>query len=220
VCITVFDESNDFRLEGERGQYNVYRDGKLLGDFKLQIPGRHNALNACAALVAGLEAGFAFATCSRGLAQFEGVDRRFQHKGVVGGVDVYDDYGHHPTEVRAVLQAFREKYPERRLITVFQPHRYSRTQICWNDFTECFDGTDLLYVCDIYAAGEKPIDGISTERLCSEIKGVKAQHLKGSANENGSDERAATLKSVLKSGDIVVTLGAGDVWKLGMKLLK
>lgn len=222
-----FNAGNDFRLEGERGQYKVFRDEKELGSFSLQVPGRHNALNACAALVAGLEAGFAFATCSRGLSQFAGVDRRFQHKGTINGklgsgevrgVDVYDDYGHHPTEVRAVLQAFREKFPDRRLITVFQPHRYSRTQLCWNDFTECFKGTDLLYVCDIYAAGEKPIDGITTERLCSEIKGVKAQLLPGAAAADGGDVRVATLKSILKTGDIIVTLGAGDVWKIGMAL--
>lgn len=214
-----FDEGNDVRLEGERGTYRVHRDGKMLGEFKMQVPGKHNALNACAALVAGLEAGFAFATCARGLEQFAGVDRRFQHKGVAGGVDIYDDYGHHPTEVKAVLQAFREKFPNRRLVTVFQPHRYSRTQLCWNDFTECFKNTDLLYICDIYAAGEKPIDGISTERLCAEIKNTKANHLTGDGPGEFA-KRTATIKGAIKSGDIVVTLGAGDIWKLGMELLK
>ncbi len=219
-----FDAANDIRLEGEKGSYAVYREGKLLGDFKMQVPGKHNALNACAALAAGLEAGFAFATCSRGLAQFEGVDRRFQHKGSHAGVDVYDDYGHHPTEVRAVLEAFREKYPDRRLVTVFQPHRYSRTQLCWADFTECFKNTDLLYICDIYAAGEKPIAGITTEKLCAEIKNAKAVHLKGDAVANGKaasyTDRAAVIAQAMRSGDVVVTLGAGDVWKLGMELLK
>ncbi len=213
-----FDQANDIRLEGEKGSYAVYREGKLIGDFKMQVPGKHNALNACAALVAGLEAGFAFSTCARGLAQFEGVDRRFQHKGSItkgagSAVEVYDDYGHHPTEVRAVLQAFREKYPDRRLITVFQPHRYSRTQLCWDDFTTCFENTDLLYICDIYAAGEKPIAGITTEALCAAIKNAKAVHLSGS-------DRAAILKEAIKPGDVVVTLGAGDVWKLGIELLK
>lgn len=231
-----FDQANDLRLEGEKGSYAVYSEGKLLGDFKMQVPGRHNALNACAALASGLEAGFAFATCARGLAQFEGVDRRFQHKGTIkksgagassagaSDIDIYDDYGHHPTEVRAVLQAFREKFPDRRLVTVFQPHRYSRTQLCWSDFTECFKNTDLLYICDIYAAGEKPIAGITTENLCAEIKNAQAVHLKGDSAVDGKaigcTERAGIIAKAMKSGDIVVTLGAGDVWKLGMELLK
>lgn len=259
-----FDPSSDLRLEGEKGSYSIYREGKLLGDFKLQVPGKHNALNACAALAAGLEAGFAFATCARGLSQFGGVDRRFQYKGsllatpegftlakvvesdgsgdksIAASIDgsknrstdrlankddiqIYDDYGHHPTEVRAVLQAFREKFPDRRLITVFQPHRYSRTQLCWNDFTECFENSDLVYICDIYAAGEKPIAGITTESLCAAIKNAKAIHLKGDLGPDGKStgylERAAIIRQSLKSGDIVVTLGAGDIWKLGMELL-
>ncbi|HVK60198.1 MAG TPA: UDP-N-acetylmuramate--L-alanine ligase, partial [Bdellovibrionales bacterium] len=163
-----FEPHNDLRLEGSKGEYDVYRFGEKLGHVSLGIPGKHNALNAAAALAAGLEAGFSFAVCAEGLAGFRGVDRRFQHKGVRNGVDVFDDYGHHPTEVQAVLNAFKEKYPGRRLVTVFQPHRYSRTHLVWDQFVNCFADAGDLYLCDIYAAGEDPIANVSSERMVRE----------------------------------------------------
>jgi UDP-N-acetylmuramate--alanine ligase len=212
-----FNQDNDLRLEGARGSYTVYRDGAKLGEFQLQLPGRHNALNAAAALASGLEAGFPFAVCAEGLQQFAGVDRRFQHKGVIDGIEVYDDYGHHPTEVQAVLLAFKEKFPDRRIVTVFQPHRYSRTLLCWDQFLTCFKEAGHVFICDIYAAGEDPLANISSERLTSEIKaagGAKnIEHLPSSV------DRLARLKAELKSGDVLVTLGAGDVYKLGMQVL-
>lgn len=212
-----FGEGNDLRIEGSNGTYEVHRDGQHLGRFQLQVPGRHNALNATAALAAGLEAGIPFSVCAEGLGTYGGVDRRFQFKGASGGIDVYDDYGHHPTEVQAVLLAFREKFPGRRLVTVFQPHRYSRTLLCWDQFLTCFKDTDQLFVCDVYAAGEDPIANISAERMVREVKeigGLQAvEHLR-----NGTD-RLARLKEFLKPGDVLVTLGAGDVWKLGMQVL-
>lgn len=235
-----FNPGNDLRIEGSHGEYSIFRAGDVasagasmsanastgvvpgaeerLGQFRLQVPGRHNALNATAALAAGLEAGLPFSVCADGLAAFAGVDRRFQHKGTVaGGIDVYDDYGHHPTEVQAVLLAFREKYPDRRLITVFQPHRYSRTLLCWDQFLTCFKDADQLFVCDIYAAGEDPIANITSERLVKEIRDAGAvQHIELLPH---SVDRVATLRSILKPGDVLVTLGAGDVWKLGMKLI-
>jgi UDP-N-acetylmuramate--alanine ligase len=212
-----FDEGNDLRLEGSKGRYSVFRDGAKLGEFRLNLPGRHNALNAAAALAAGLEAGFPFSVCADGLEAFAGVDRRFQHKGNVDGIEVYDDYGHHPTEVTAVLAAFREKYPDRRVVTVFQPHRYSRTLLCWEQFVTCFKNTDQLFVCDIYAAGEDPIANISSERLVREI--MASGTVKGAELLPNATDRLARLKSELKKGDVLVTLGAGDVWKLGMQLL-
>lgn len=212
-----FNVGNDLRIQGSNGTYEVYRDGEHLGKFQLQVPGRHNALNATAALAAGLEAGIPFSVCADGLATYGGVDRRFQFKGAIGGVDVYDDYGHHPTEVQAVLQAFREKFPDRRLVTVFQPHRYSRTLLCWDQFLHCFKGADHLFVCDVYAAGEDPIANISSDRLVREIQdagGAKAVELLPSASD-----RLAKLRSFIQPGDVLVTLGAGDVWKLGMQVL-
>jgi UDP-N-acetylmuramate--alanine ligase len=209
-----FGGENDLRLAGEKGHYEVYQKSVRLGAFALQVPGRHNALNALVAIAAGLEAGFSFETCAEGLKSFAGVDRRFQFKGQIkNSIDVYDDYGHHPTEVRAVLQAFREKYPTRRLVTVFQPHRYSRTLLCWNQFSDCFAQSDELFICDIYPAGELPIANISAERLVSENQHANARHL-----ANGP-ERVSILKSFLQPGDVLVTLGAGDVWKIGLELM-
>jgi UDP-N-acetylmuramate--alanine ligase len=208
-----FGKHNDLRLEGEKSEYSVFRGDVKLGSFKLRLPGRHNALNAVAAFAAGLEAGFSFDVCKRGLEAFAGVDRRFQFKGTANGVEVYDDYGHHPTEIEAVLSAFREKYPDRRIVAAFQPHRYSRTQLCWAQFIKCFDGADCVLITDIYAAGEKPIDGITTENLLKELKHKKASKLAG------GEARLPQVLSELKTGDVLVTLGAGDIWKLGQAIL-
>lgn len=214
-----FDEKNDILLQGEKGHYSLYRrDDKtgaktLMGEFSLKVPGRHNALNATAAIMAGLHAGVDFATCARGLQRYEGVDRRFHFKGEKNGIRIYDDYGHHPTEVRAVLQAFREKYPANRLVVFFQPHRYSRTQHCWQDFTTCFNQADELLVTDIYPAGEAPIPGIHSEKLVGDIKHQKAEYF--IRDPEASDK----IRKRLQSGDIFITLGAGDGWKLGLEVL-
>jgi len=215
-----FGADNDLRLEGSKGEYDVYRGTELLGHFTLGIPGRHNALNACAALAAGLEAGIPFSVCAEGLEQFRGVDRRFQLKGSAGSVDIYDDYGHHPTEVAAVLSAFKEKYPSRRLVTVFQPHRYSRTHLVWDQFVSCFGATDKLFVCDIYAAGEQPLKNVSGERLASEVLASGPSAPASVEHLSSSIDRVNRVVSELRNGDILVTLGAGDVWKLGMSVLE
>lgn len=212
-----FGSHNDLILEGEKGIYKLYKNEKgtkeLLGDFKLHVPGRHNALNAAAAIAAALAAGISFEDCQKGLALFAGVDRRFHFKGESKGIKVYDDYGHHPTEVRAVLQAFREKFPENRLVVFFQPHRYSRTEHCWHDFTTCFNEADVLLMTDIYPAGESAIPGVTTERLLEDMKHDHANYFK---RDQSSSEK---IKSQLKPGDVFITLGAGDGWKLGLEVL-
>lgn len=209
-----FDEKNDYRIEGGRGKYTLFQKEKRIGDFEVKVPGKHNALNATAALLAGLTAGIPFAICQKGLMNFQGVDRRFQLKGETNGITVYDDYGHHPTEVRATLQGFRERFPDRRVVALFQPHRYSRTQLCWHDFTTCFAQADHVILTDIYAAGEKPIDGITSERMLVELKhGSKTFHAK-------DDALLAAVVQQLKAGDVLVTLGAGDIWKTGMAVLE
>lgn len=208
-----FDEDNDFCLVGEKGRYKVLKDKKEIGSFSMSLPGRHNALNALASIIASMEAGIAFEDCAEALSSFLGVDRRFQLKGEAKGIRIYDDYGHHPTEVRAVLSAFREKFPNKRVVALFQPHRYSRTKVCWNDFCAAFDQANEVLVMDIYAAGEAPVSGITGERLVSEIKGTKATYVGDSA------KAVSAAVQNLKEGDIFVTLGAGDVWKSGMKVL-
>ncbi|MES2854634.1 MAG: UDP-N-acetylmuramate--L-alanine ligase, partial [Bdellovibrionota bacterium] len=214
-----FEKHNDLRLEGSKGEYDVYRAGDKIGSISLGMPGKHNALNAAAALAAGLEAGFPFAVCAEGLTNFQGVDRRFQHKGVKNGVDVYDDYGHHPTEVQAVLNAFKEKFPDRRLVTVFQPHRYSRTHLCWDQFVNCFADAGDLFVCEIYAAGEDPIANVSSDRMVREIK-TNGHSPRTASLMPAAPDRLAKIDSILKPGDILLTLGAGDIWKLGMQYLE
>ena len=209
-----FDEANDYRIQGEKGSYKLTHQGKTVGTFDLNIPGRHNALNASAAIVVALEAGISFENCQKGLQAYKGVDRRFQFKGEKKNIKVYDDYGHHPTEVKATLAAFREKFPTSRIVVYFQPHRYSRTQSCWYEFTQCFSNCDQLYITDIYPAGEAPIEGIHSEKLVLEIKHAGKFYLKKSA------EMADQIAAQLKDGDVFVTLGAGDGWKLGLEILE
>lgn len=208
-----FERHNDLQLQGEKSRYEVISKGKLLGRFDLNLPGRHNALNAAAAVAVGLEVGLSFQVCAAGLSSFVGVDRRFHWKGEARGVKVYDDYGHHPTEIAAVLQAFREKFPDNKVKVLFQPHRYTRTQTSWNEFLKCFDLADEVYVTDIYAAGEKPIPEISSERLTAEMKHSNVKYVGPGKFALGK------IQSELKQGDVLVTLGAGDIWKVGMEFL-
>jgi UDP-N-acetylmuramate--alanine ligase len=214
-----FGKDNDLRIEGEKSVYQVFRENVHLGQMNLQVAGRHNALNAAAAVAVGLEAGLPFAICASGIESFAGVDRRFQFKGQLGGIDVYDDYAHHPTEVEAVLLAFREKFPGRRLVTIFQPHRFSRTKICWDQLRKSFRETDRLSVCDIYPAGEDAMAGITSDRLVKEMN-VQARLGAEVVYLPNSIDRLATIMRQLKSGDILITLGAGDVYKLGMQFLE
>ncbi len=213
-----FGPQNDYVIEGEKGVYQLFKKSesskKLLGNFNLNIPGRHNALNAAASIGAGLAAGITFEQCAHGLKNFEGVDRRFHYKGEASQIKVYDDYGHHPTEVRAVLQAFKEKYENRRVIVYFQPHRFSRTEHCWAEYKSCFGQADYLFLADIFSAGEQPIPGINSEKLLSEIAVSAKKHL-----AKGQNSAAEILKE-LQSGDVFITLGAGDGWKLGMEVLE
>jgi UDP-N-acetylmuramate--alanine ligase len=209
-----FGENNDYRLKGAQGHFELIENGTTLGSFQIKVPGVHNALNATAAIVAGLKAGIDFETCCKGLLKFEGVDRRFHYKGEAGSVKVYDDYGHHPTEVRATLQGFREKFPKERLVVMFQPHRFSRTQSCWHEFTTCFQQADELILTDIYAAGEAAIAGISSQKLAGEIKGDQIHYVAKSAG------LAQHIRSRLVPGDVFITLGAGDGWKVGMEVLE
>lgn len=208
-----FSPSNEFQLIGEKSVYQVRHQEKILGQFQIPVPGRHNALNAMAAIILGLRAGYSFQTCAEGIQSFKGVDRRFQLKGEKKNIAVYDDYGHHPTEVQATLQAFKEKFPDRRVVVYFQPHRYSRTQLCWKEFLTCFHQADRLLLTDIYPAGEKAIDGISAEKLIQEIVHSNKTYLSKS-------QSLETILQELKPGDVFLTLGAGDGWKLGMEILK
>jgi len=200
-----------------RSEFEVVHRGKSLGPVTLQVPGRHNVLNALAAAAVGLDLEMPFDKIQTALASFAGVQRRFQIRGEAQGVLVVDDYGHHPAEVRATLAAAKAGF-DRRLITVFQPHRYSRTQHLWNDFLTAFYQSDVLIVMDIYAAGEAPIEGVHARDLADGI----AAHGHREVLYLGGDRAAIVdyLYESTRAGDLVLTLGAGDVGQLGGELLK
>lgn len=209
-----YDESNQYQLVETKnsGTWTVKFGDNESFEFKSPMPGKHNAKNSLAAILSSHMAGLTLESAAHAVSEFQGVDRRFQHKAKVRGIDFYDDYGHHPTEVAAVLQGFKEKYPDRRVITLFQPHRFSRTQICWEDFTKSFSQADQLFLLDIYPAGESPIDGITSERLAAEIKDKEVKIF------DRSPEAISNFVKQLQPGDVVLTLGAGDIYKLNSLL--
>lgn len=207
------EQHNDYVLSFRDTFWEVHHQGQKIGEMRPSMPGRHNALNSLAAILAGMQAGVPFPAAAQSIGQFGGVDRRFQHKATIRGIDFYDDYGHHPTEVRAVLAGFKERFPQRRLVTVFQPHRYSRTQICWDDFLKCFKDTDELFITDIYAAGEAPIDGITGQKLADQVDHPACRFV-----ARKEDPQLERVQKFLKSGDILLTLGAGDISKLGEQM--
>jgi UDP-N-acetylmuramate--alanine ligase len=201
-------------LEGAIG-FDVKRRGDVLGRVRLNMIGRHNVLNALAALAVADEVGIDFATASEALETFEGIGRRFEIKGLQNDILVADDYGHHPAEIRATLEAAREAYA-RRLVVAFQPHRYTRTRDLLEEFAPAFNASNLLLVSDIYAASETPIEGVTAEALVEQIRRHGHQHVEyvGPVRELG-----AALSRIAVPGDLVLTLGAGDVWQAGEELL-
>ena len=193
------------------------KDGRrdTLGQLALAVPGRHNVLNALAAVAVGLEVGIPFQQIALALSEFRGADRRFQTRGEVRNVMVIDDYGHHPTEITAVLAAARAGI-DRRVIAVFQPHRYSRTQQLMDDFAGAFDGADEIVLTDIYAAGEPPIEGITIEALAEAIRRRTKTpvHL-----VKALDDVPNAVARLCRSGDLVITLGAGSIGAVGDRIL-
>jgi UDP-N-acetylmuramate--alanine ligase len=211
-----FGEHNDYRIQKvSAGRYSISHLGDLVGEFNNRLPGDHNALNATAAIIAGLQTGAGVEHGIQAIESFRGVDRRFQHKGFAKGVDFYDDYGHHPTEVKAVLKGFRDHFGARKIKVLFQPHRYSRTQICWNEFLTSFRDADEVYVAEIYKAGETPIEGITGRKLAEAIDHSHVQFI-----DLTQTQELEKFKSELLAHDVVVTLGAGDVYKVGEKMLE
>ncbi|TLN08957.1 UDP-N-acetylmuramate--L-alanine ligase, partial [bacterium] len=198
-----------------KSSFEVVRNGEPIARVSLSLPGQHNVLNALAAFCVGLELGASPEVIAKSLGEFGGVDRRSQVKGTAGGVMVMDDYGHHPTEIEAALKGLRESW-DRRIIAIFQPHRYSRTQDLAERFYTAFYNADCLFVADVYAAGESPLDGVDSQAL---VEGIR-QHGHRFARYAGTVEEAAALAAAeAKDGDIVITLGAGNVWQASEKIL-
>ncbi|WP_273194437.1 UDP-N-acetylmuramate--L-alanine ligase [Oleidesulfovibrio alaskensis] len=211
-----FGPDNQLRAEtvtcGETSRFRVLLHGEDLGEVNLVQPGRHNVLNALAAIGVGLETGIAADVCLRGLANFRGVGRRFERKGERGGVLVVDDYGHHPAEIAATLATARTCYPGRRLVVAFQPHRFSRTKALFGDFCKAFDNVDKLLLTEIYPASEAPIPGVSGQSLAQGIRQVSNTDV-----DYFQDFEAmrAALPETLRPGDLFLTLGAGSIWTVG-----
>ncbi len=205
----------DLETRGTTTSYLVRRRGQPLGRIQINVPGRHNVANSLAAVVVGLHAGLPFEKVAAGLGQFQGVKRRFQTKGRVDGVWIVDDYAHHPTEIAATLQAARDVDPKR-LICVFQPHRYTRTKFLRQEFGAAFTGADLLVLTDIYSAGEAPIPGISGETIKEEVErqtGKPVTYIADNANI------ARYLSEIVERGDLVITMGAGNIYLVGEELV-
>jgi UDP-N-acetylmuramate--alanine ligase len=205
------------RLAGLGSRFEVVHRGTALGECALRVPGAHNVQNALAAIAVGLDLEIPFVTIQKALAGFAGVQRRFQVRGTADGVTVVDDYGHHPAEIRATLAAAKAGF-DCRVVCVFQPHRYTRTQALQQDFHTAFNQADVLVVMDIYAAGEPPIPGVSAEALA---EGIRA-HGHRNVTYLGSDRGRILdhLAEVTRPGDLLLTLGAGDVGQLAGEILR
>jgi UDP-N-acetylmuramate--alanine ligase len=210
-------QARDLAFDGLNVSYRAFHRGQELGKVTLPIPGRHNALNSLAAVAVGHELEIPFSAICRGLQEMTGVQRRFQIKGEVNGVTVIDDYGHHPTEIKAVLKTMASSFPGRRRFVLFQPHRYTRTQALFEHFTTAFYQSDVLIVTEIYAASEPVIPGVHAEKLTTAIQ----KH--GHGNVRYIPDHLALVPSLVeevREGDVVLTLGAGNIWQTGEALLE
>lgn len=210
-------QARDLAFDGLHVSYRAFYHEQELGNVNLPIPGRHNALNSLAAVAVGHELEIPFSAICRGLQEMTGVQRRFQIKGEVNGVTVIDDYGHHPTEIKAVLKTMALSFPGQRRFVLFQPHRYTRTHALFEDFTTAFYQSDVLIVTDIYAASEPAIPGVHAEKLTVAIQ----EH--GHGNVRYIPDHLALVPSLaeeVRQGDVVLTLGAGNIWQTGEALLE
>ncbi len=210
-------QAKDVAFDGLRSTFSVYRAGERLGDVLLNLPGLHNVSNSLAAVAVGLEVGVSFDVIRDALENHQGVQRRLEVKGRKNGITVVDDYGHHPTEIKTTLKAARESWPGRRLVVVFQPHRYTRTNALFAEFARSFYDSDSLVVLPVYAAGEKPIPGIDSESLCDSIAAHGHREV---IFKEDFDSAVEFLGVNLKEGDLLLTLGAGDVHLVGTEALK
>jgi len=203
----------DINAHEKGSSFKVLLKGRTLGPLNLPLFGRHNILNALAVVAVGLQTDLTFEQIASAISQFTGVGRRLETRGELGGVAVIDDYGHHPTEMKATLSALRQKFPGRRLVVIFQPHRFSRTKLLHREFAAVLKGADKLYLMPIYPAGEKPLPGVTSQLI--------ARGLKKLDWTRWSDETSMeALVNELKAGDVLVTMGAGSVWKLGDEYLR
>src|SRR5438128_6825043 len=204
--------AHNLRLAGLRSHFEVFRTGERLGQFSLNLPGTHNVANALAAIAVGAELDIPISAIAQALEEFSGVHRRFDRRGGRDGITVVDDYGHHPEEIRQTLRAAKSVWPTQRLVVVFQPHRYTRTQLLQQEFCTAFYDADALVLLDIYAAGETPLPGVTTAVLYEGLIGHGQREVYYLRERT---EVVPFLQRYLQANDILLTLGAGDVWEIG-----
>jgi UDP-N-acetylmuramate--alanine ligase len=204
--------ARDFAFCRLQSSFTAYRGDKKIGQVNFQLPGLHNVYNALAALSVGMELEIPFPLIQQALEGFSGIQRRFEIKGEAGKIMVVDDYGHHPTEIRATLRAARQGWRDRRLVVVFQPHRYSRTEALLQKFIEAFDEADFLILTRIYPAGEAPIPGVEADLIS---QGIQQRNHPPILYLEEKEDILRHLRELKRPGDIILTLGAGDIWKVG-----
>lgn len=210
--------ASDIRYTDNFGAiFTVTKGNEVLGEISMPVPGKHNVYNALAATAVALELDIPFEKIAESFANFKNANRRFQFKGEANGISVVDDYGHHPTEITATLSAAKNGANGRRTVVIFQPHRYSRTKELMAEFALCFNNADVLYVTDIYAASEKPLEGITAEILVENIK--KYGH-KNAVYVGDVESAAEKVVGNLQEGDLVITLGAGTITRLSDEIVE
>jgi len=200
---------------GFQSHFTVVKQARVCGEIVLNMPGEYNVLNALAAVAVGSECGLSFEKMAASLLAFRGISRRFEKIGIINGIHIYDDFAHHPSELKATLAAAK-KTGFKRVVAIFQPHRFSRTQALKTEFGTAFRDADLLVFTDIFAAGEKPLPGVNSQTLIAEIKKQTGQQVKYLPNKKLIAEK---LLNLVKPGDLVLTLGAGDIRQIGFQLL-
>ncbi|MDR2732194.1 MAG: UDP-N-acetylmuramate--L-alanine ligase [Fibromonadaceae bacterium] len=205
------------RYSEHGSEFEVLCRGKSLGEFSIRLLGKHNVQNAVGALALATEESISVEISKKALAEFAGVKRRMELKGSVKGALVFDDYAHHPTEVAASLSAFRESFPKRRIIAVFQPHLYSRTRDLAEEFGTVFGNSDIILVCDIYGAREKPLEGVSGNLV---FEFAKARGHRNAHFIEAKENAIGFLENEIKDGDLIVTMGAGNITSLSAKILE
>ena len=210
-------QAKNIKFEGMQTRFSVYFKKEKLGEILLNLPGLHNVYNALASIATSIEIDIPFEVIRKSLETMQGVQRRLEIKATINGITFVDDYGHHPTEIKATLDAINKCWPDRRKVVVFQPHRYSRTENLFKEFSRSFYQSDLLVVLPIYSAGEKKIKGVNSEALC---EGIKSHGHKNAVYLDGRKKIISYFNKNLQPDDVFLTLGAGDVWEIGEIIAK
>lgn len=206
----------NMNLDKSGSSTEVLHQGESLGELILTVPGKHNVQNALAAVAVAHHAGLEFKQIASALRDFRGAQRRFQKVGEVQGIQIFDDYAHHPTELKATIAAARTMQPKR-VVAVFQPHRYSRTHFLYKEFGSAFQEADLLLINEVYAAGEKPIPGVDAGLI---VEQVRTQTNQPTEYIRDKAKMVQRLEEIIQPGDLVITMGAGNIWMVGQELYK